>query len=530
MVVRWANNGEEIKQYVEEKVGSASRKVQGVDHYFLPGIVFPRRTSSFCPKVMPEGGIYSTAGQSVFVPPDQLWSSLAILSSLVCDFLISLSQGVVSDKISGTNPQFEVGLVDRLPWPDVPAETRTLLEQLAKRIVKLKLEWANVTEPSSYFFRALLPTECGLPLADIAVTRSAIQQKHTRSITEAQSQIDELAADVFGLSQSERAEVNRSSRRGYNIPMDDRETGVLNSEDVASLDDAVTPSAVTESVMSYCVGVIFGRWDVRHQTNMTDETPLLDPYLPIPLLAPGILLEGNLPFSGKCSADYPIRIDGDGIMVDDADHTDDIMRRVRDVLELIWRGRAGAIEKESCEILKIKELREYFRRPSKGGFWDNHITRFSKGRRKAPIYWLLQSSKKNYGLWFYYHRLDKDLLFKALVNYVEPKLRLEDSRLDSLRSQKAATVDSGTAAKKIDKEIEKQEDLISELRDFEDKLRRAANLHLDPDLNDGVVLNIAPLHELVPWKEAKSYWNELIAGEYEWSSIGKQLREKGLVK
>jgi hypothetical protein len=50
------------------------------------------------------------------------------------------------------------------------------------------------------------------------------------------------------------------------------------------------------------------------------------------------------------------------------------------------------------------------------------------------------------------------------------------------------------------------------------------------DLNDGVVLNIAPLYELVPWKEAKSYWNELIAGEYEWSSIGKQLREKGLVK
>ena len=70
---------------------------------------------------------------------------------------------------------------------------------------------------------------------------------------------------------------------------------------------------------------------------------------------------------------------------------------------------------------------------------------------------------------------------------------------------------------------------MSELRDFEDKLRRAANLHLDPDLNDGVVLNIAPLRELVPWKEAKSYWDDLMDGKYEWSSIGKQLREKGLV-
>jgi hypothetical protein len=116
------------------------------------------------------------------------------------------------------------------------------------------------------------------------------------------------------------------------------------------------------------------------------------------------------------------------------------------------------------------------------------------------------------------------------VNYVEPKIQRETNRLDEMRRQKQATGQSGKGAKKLDKEIERQEDLISELRDFEDKLRRAANRHLEPDLNDGVVLNIAPLHELVPWKEAKNYWDELLQGEYEWSSIGKQLRQKGIVK
>jgi len=68
--------------------------------------------------------------------------------------------------------------------------------------------------------------------------------------------------------------------------------------------------------------------------------------------------------------------------------------------------------------------------------------------------------------------------------------------------------------------------LLSELRDFKDKLRRVVDLHLDPDLNDGVVLNIAPLWELVPWKEAKKYWDELEASKYEWSSIAKQLRAR----
>jgi hypothetical protein len=55
-------------------------------------------------------------------------------------------------------------------------------------------------------------------------------------------------------------------------------------------------------------------------------------------------------------------------------------------------------------------------------------------------------------------------------------------------------------------------------------------LDLTPDLDDGVVLNIAPLHEVVPWDEAKKCWNELLQGKYDWSSIGKQLRAKGLVK
>jgi hypothetical protein len=129
-------------------------------------------------------------------------------------------------------------------------------------------------------------------------------------------------------------------------------------------------------------------------------------------------------------------LDGDGILPDDPDHTDDIVRRVREVLELIWKDRAEAIEKEACEILGVKELRDYFRKPGKGGFWDDHLSRYSKSRRKAPIYWLLQSSKKSYGLWLYYHRLDKDMLFKARQNYVEPKIRLEQSRLDSLRPRR----------------------------------------------------------------------------------------------
>jgi hypothetical protein len=221
--------------------------------------------------------------------------------------------------------------------------------------------------------------------------------------------------------------------------------------------------------------------------------------------------------------DYPIRIDWDGILVDDPEHEDDIVRRVREVLEVLWKDRAEAIEKEACEILGVRELRDYFRKPASGGFWMDHVRRYSKSRRKAPIYWYLRSARGNYGLWLYYHRLDKDILFKALLNYVEPKIRLEEDRLNSLRSRKEAAGKSGRQAKQIEKDIDRQEQFVAELQDFRDKLRRAADLRIAPDLNDGVILNIAPLWQLVPWKEPKKYWEELQEGKYDWAHIAYQL-------
>jgi hypothetical protein len=290
-------------------------------------------------------------------------------------------------------------------------------------------------------------------------------------------------------------------------------------------------AALTRDIVSYLVGVLFGRWDIRKGGNCTGEAVDQRRLETVPNFPPGMLLaEDGSPANSEVM-DYPVAVSWNGLLTDDSTAAnDDIVARIRQLCEILWEERADKIELEACEILGVTGLREYFRKPGKGGFWDDHVSCYSKSRRKAPIYWLLQSSKKNYALWVYYHRLDKDLLFKALVNYVEPKSRLETSRLETLRNQKAASGDSSKEAKRLAKELERQEDFLSELRDFEDKLRRVANLHVEPDLNDGVVLNIAPLWELVPWKEAKNYWEELVKGEYEWSSIGKQLRQKGLVK
>jgi hypothetical protein len=277
------------------------------------------------------------------------------------------------------------------------------------------------------------------------------------------------------------------------------------------------------------LGCAFGRWDIRYATGEKQPPELPDPFAPLPACSPGMLQgEDGLPLAPhEVPADYPLAVDADGILVDDEGHPDDIVARIRDVLTLIWGDRADAIEKEACEILGVKSLRDYFRKPTAGGFWDDHVKRYSKSRRKAPIYWLLQSAKKNYAIWIYYPRMDADTLYKAL-RYAKDKLAVEERRLEDMHGELAQLGTGGPAVKRLEKGIDAQEAFISELHDFVEKLERAANLNLVPEHDDGVVLTIAPLWELVPWKEPKNYWDELIEGKYEWSSIGKQLAEKGM--
>jgi hypothetical protein len=72
---------------------------------------------------------------------------------------------------------------------------------------------------------------------------------------------------------------------------------------------------------------------------------------------------------------------------------------------------------------------------------------------------------------------------------VEPKIRLEEDRLNSLRSQKESGGSTGREAKQVGRDMDLKKQLSFELHDFADKLVHAADLHLEPDINDGVALN-----------------------------------------
>jgi hypothetical protein len=113
---------------------------------------------------------------------------------------------------------------------------------------------------------------------------------------------------------------------------------------------------------------------------VTKSAPdLPDPFAPLPACPPGMLQNSHgLPVAqGDVPSGYPLPIPWDGILVDDpgldgkSPHPEDLVERVRLVLRLLWPESHAEIEAEACEILGVKELRDYLpqtvrflRRPS----------------------------------------------------------------------------------------------------------------------------------------------------------------------
>ena len=463
-VVDWQDDGDKLKECVRARGYSPSKRVQSEDKYFLPGFSYMLRSTRLVPYVIPPG-VIPTAGRSqVYAEAGQEIKALGICASRI---------GSAVARFSGEKfayPKFQASMVQNIPNLPLSSNTEMLLRELFDQTMNSSRAVFSKFEPWQDF---------RLPAYLDGNTCHTIRWQLNTLVGYAIE--NEIASDV-GMTSGEAAALCRDLDEAISIRMQKDEASIQNDDEPEDEDDGdssqsifdFSERAIAEGYFSYLFGIVFGRWDIRFALDKT-LLPIPQQVLdPLPVVPPSTLVgtDGLPAGPGRIVSErwlrsrpdashiaswtsreaatiddneYPVRISWDGILPDDECSDTDIVRLIRSAEELIPKNRADeGTEVQLCRHLGVRTLRDYLRRSGKGGFWDDHVNRYKAKRgRKAPIYWLLQSSKKNYALWLYYHRLDKDLLFKALVNYVEPKIRLETSRLETLRSQKAAAGDIG---------------------------------------------------------------------------------------
>ena len=475
--VNWHSDGREMKAWAETLPGCShwSRRVASTEYYFRPGFTWPRRTNGLSVRILPERSVFADKGPAGFCDGDdtnELLATTAIFNSSVFAYLIQAQLARVSLAQS-----FEVGMVQNTPFPAVSPLEQSELALFAIRAWTAKRTPDTAVEASHAFHLPAVLTAPGSTLAERAAAWATRVRTSEETVAAIQAEIDDIAFRLYGLDAPDRAALT-STLATEAIGGAETEVGEEEEKEAATA-DAIT---LTADLLAYTFGVAFGRWDIRYATGEQGTPELPDPFAPLPVCPPGQLQNAQgLPARPEdVPAGYPVKnIPWNGILVDDEGHKCDLVTRIREVIEIIWKDRAESIEHEACEILGVKSLRDYFRKPA--GFFADHLKRYSKSRRQAPIYWPLSTSSGSYTLWIYYHRLTDQTLFQCVNDFVKPKIAEVEGDLSRLTV--AGADNSGART-----EIERLTILRAELVEFRDELLRVAQLPYQPNLNDGVLI------------------------------------------
>lgn len=157
---------------------------------------------------------------------------------------------------------------------------------------------------------------------------------------------------------------------------------------------------------------------------------------------------------------------------------------------------------------------------------QNKLHKYTSKIQKAPallerqryFYPLVMYKSKAYSIWLYYHKVTHDTLFVIMKDYIAPKINLKNSKLLEMKGNLSGMTE-GHQKRSLEKDIAAEEEFINELKEFHKTIKQIADGGYDPDIDDGAILNIAPLHKVVPWKEPEKYWKDLQKGKYDWAHI-----------
>ncbi|MGE0681306.1 MAG: BREX-1 system adenine-specific DNA-methyltransferase PglX [Candidatus Binatia bacterium] len=532
LVTKWSRDGIEICAFNEDRYGSASRNVRSKERYFQAGVTWsPRTTTEFAPRVLPVGCIFGQKGPSLLIESlDAGAWALAVLNSRVYQYLLTIGAGAADIDPGSISKSYGAGLVQATP---VPCKSSVEAASLAVECWRIRRTLAEQVDITSAYFRGLPKPERALDMVSwlqsiarrIIDTELNVVNRWERLNTfvlnayglteyEATEIIDEVGTvmrrsvfeeEAFGDSDdddSENTSVDKLTPRSWGVLRKlAREQGISTEQAYAILtarlkSEVILLRPVASEVLDYYFGTAIGVWQLERVLSVADE----EPFHEIPLRRPTAIMNAA------------------GILVDDPGHSKDLNERLREVAKGHWGEMGENAILSLFSVLGEKEPRSFLQRT----FFDHHLTRYSRSRRKAPIYWQLAVPSASYSVWLYYHRFTKDTFYTVLNDYVTPKLQHEERKLTALVQNSGGTPAAGQR-----KEIAEQEAFVEELRTFREEVARIASLW-NPDLNDGVIVNFAPLWRLVPqhraWqKECKDCWDKLVAGDYDWAHLAMHL-------
>lgn len=192
-------------------------------------------------------------------------------------------------------------------------------------------------------------------------------------------------------------------------------------------------------------------------------------------------------------------VDNDSIIpiTDEAYFSDDIVERFKTFIKTVY-GDSTFNENmdfiaETLGKRRTETSEETIRRYFVNDFFNDHC----KIYQKRPIYWLLDSGKKNgFKALIYMHRYNENLIPKARLDYLH-RIQTTYEKLLSDVNYKLTTDLSMIDKKDAQK---RQADLnakLQEIKEYDEKIAHIANQRISIDLDDGVKVNYEKFKDIL---------------------------------
>lgn len=493
LLLNWRDDGAELKQVNLDLNGSTAQVRQASTYWGLEGATYSRRSSGFSARALPNGCIFTSNGPAILplngTPPLYL---LGWVNSRPIRAFTHLNAGAYDN--------YSTGALKKLPWKEPTArQINDLSPFVEKAIVAAKIDQSRSDECSRWFSGYVI----GSSLREITAGVNALKSQRAESEKQGLTKSDDVISEVYQFASLDWANEILAENQS-------------NSEETSEVSGGVKRNItedgeVAKDLISYFVGVTFERWQENKSLSAQESEALALPFETPPSSPPGMVRDGH----GDDALHTVFALNGGA--------AGDLASRVSDLIGKV-NVESDSLEIDVLRTLGFSSLSDYLGRK----FFDDHLQKYTKSKRQAPIYWQLSTSSGRYSLWLYYPRVNSQVLYTAINDLVEPKIKEIGTEVVGLRNK-------GSARTRDDeKQFEALQAFELELIELRDTLLKLAPTY-KPNHDDGVQISAAPLWPLFrhkPWQKVlKDTWSKLEKGDYDWAHLAmnywpERVREK----
>ena len=478
--INWENDGYDLK--------NSKANLRSPQLYFKEGITWNALSSSKTSARKSTNSIFDSAGSSMFPKKEEIEYYLAFMNSKIVDYLL---------KILNPTLNYGAGTISNLPDVNNKNYTEVIKNKSQQNIDISKEEWDS--RETSWDFEKL-------SLIDGKDLKTAYENycNHWRNnfvqLHKNEEELNRLFIEIYDL-QDEMDEkvffddITILKKEAKIVELDNSISKNFSSESEKYLYDRgvslkFNKDELIKQFLSYAVGCIMGRYSINKSgLIIANNDDILE------LSENKFIVKGT---DGEIRQEVESKFlpDEFGIIpiTEEKDFSNDIVEKLKEFIKYVYGEEnlkdnlnfiaeaLGNKDNKSAEEI----IRAYFIKD----FYSDHLQRY----QKRPIYWLMNSGKKNaFSCLFYMHRYEPLTVARVRADYLIPYQEMLENKRKFIERQLSDDDISAKEKKNIEKQLKELDTLLKELREYANEVKHIAEQKISLDLDDGVNVNYEKL-------------------------------------